>query len=220
VLITVVLRGRMMETGTWYHEETPTPADWKLLQGKEFKQYMKGLWMTKKNRAPPVLIEVPPMRRGDGRSRNCVSNCTGLFNAKKHAEIRFGLKVFVAKNDGDHRVVGIKGVVHAVVFDNDTGLYTDPSPEEDESRIMFIHIPTMYSPEQQTVILSNPSGVRMGSVIIGLDQQSAYEQIVRMNPLDNYLGRQCTADLDLFLVNEDNTVLRVEEDGTLTAMMD
>ena len=52
------------------------------------------------------------------------------------------------------------------------------------------------------------------------DQQSAYEQIVRMNPLDNYLGRQCTADLDLFLVNEDNAVLRVEEDGTLTAMMD
>jgi len=196
-----------------FEESTPTAEVWNLLR-TSYKGHVKRLWKSKNDRTSPVLIAVPPMVRRDPRLKSCVSNCSDLIGANENCEVRFGLKVFVAKGDG--AVIGIKAVVHTVVYDNDTKRYTDPSPEEDESRIMFIHIPNMFSPDQEKVILSNPRGVRMGSVIIGLEEPSVYEQIVRMNPLDNYLGRHCTADLELFLVNEDNAVLRVEEDGTLT----
>ena len=198
-----------------FEESTPTVEVWNLLR-TSYKAHVKRLWKSKNERTSPVLIRVPPMVRRDPRLKSCVSNCIDLIDANENCEIRFGLKVFVAKGGDD--VIGIKAVVHAVVYDNDTERYTDPSPEEDENKIMFIHIPNMFSPEQKTLILSNPRRVRMGSIIIGLKEPSVYEQVVRMNPQDNYFGRHCATDLELFLVNEDHALLRVEEDGKLVEM--
>lgn len=225
-----------------FEESTPTEETWTFLR-TSYETQTNRLWRSAEDREPPVFIDVPPLNAGEeARLNSCVVNCVefvdkAMGNSKK-MEIRFGLKVFMVQSFGGvyvatrtstdffeelfdspppFDIIGVKAVVHTVVYDHEKKRYVDPSPEVGESRILFIHIPHMFSEEQTRIILSNPKSVRMGTVGIGVGHPPIYEQIERLDVWDNYMERLSVSDLDLFIVNGPYARLhRVEEDGSLT----
>ena len=100
-----------------------------------------------------------------------------------------GRKVFVAVHKADNKVVGIKGVEHFVVRTPD-GKYVDPTKEPGEEFILFIPIPTLFTPEQiQTGITFS---------YVALDLNNGYEYAAVVKRITD-MERHCRSDVQRML---------------------
>ena len=132
-------------------------------------------------------------------------------------KIRFGLKVFV-KCTSPPIVDGIKAVAHAVI-EMANGKYRDPSPELDETRIMFIPVPDMFSQTQIDEIVDSPEDVRMGIVLCNVQDSAFSDKVFEVEPATKLMCAPCAGKVRVYKANmQRGEVYEICRDGSRVAI--